>query len=317
MDAPSRDDDSGIVLRRGSGLPVYVQVVDQLRYLIAAGRYRVGDYLPPMRRIADELGLNLNTVHRAYGELQRDGLIRSTRGKGAVVVRPDAIRPEPAASAAQDQPTSVDAMLAAAVERALSSGLSEADVLDRTRAAIAAVSERAPSGPSVAVFAPIPWRARELADALRSAGVRRVRPVTNAEDASGADLVVVPRFGAGDPGGIPVGAPTIDIGLLLDRGFVRDLLTIEPGQPVAVVAGDDRAATWLADAVSGYAGAARVRRIVAASVGDADVVDERILVVEQGMPRGAGAAAGIRLLVAGAVFPASILESIEAASAGR
>src|SRR3712207_3474466 len=78
---------SGVVLRRESGLPVYLQLVDQLRYLISAGRFRVGEYLPTTRRLAEELGVNFNTVNRAYRQLQRDGLIRSTPGKGAVVVR--------------------------------------------------------------------------------------------------------------------------------------------------------------------------------------------------------------------------------------
>src|SRR4051812_1327289 len=86
-----QDNASGIVLREKSGLPIYLQLVDQLRYLIGAGRYGLGDYLPPSRRLAKELGINFNTVNRAYRQLQRDGLVRSAPGKGARVVRVRAV----------------------------------------------------------------------------------------------------------------------------------------------------------------------------------------------------------------------------------
>src|SRR3954468_11937439 len=92
---------SGIVIRRKSGLPVYLQIVDQLRYLIGAGRYMPGEYLPTLKRLAEELGLNLNTVNRAFQELQREGLIESTPGKGAVVVDPRA----PAGETRESLPT--------------------------------------------------------------------------------------------------------------------------------------------------------------------------------------------------------------------
>src|SRR3954470_4141844 len=116
---------SGVVVRRESGLPAYRQLVDQFRYLIGAGRYPKGSYLPTMRVAAEELRLNLNTVNRAYRQLQRDGLIRSTPGKGALVLdatgrdSTGAVAPRVSAASTDE----VHAILAAAIERALSSGL--------------------------------------------------------------------------------------------------------------------------------------------------------------------------------------------------
>jgi hypothetical protein len=107
-----------------------------------------------------------------------------------------------------------------------------------------------------------------------------------------------------------VGAPTLDVALLLDRSCVREMLEIEPRSAVVVVAGDERAATWLADAVAGYAGTVNVARVVASSLGDADIAGASVVVVERGLPRGSGAVPASRIIQAGAVFPASIAESV-------
>lgn len=317
MSQDRRIEPSGVVLRRESGLPIYLQVVDQLRYLIGAGRFRVGDYLPPMRQIADELGLNLNTVLRAYAELQRDGLIRSTRGKGAVVVRNESASTSAALRAPDAEPPTIDAMIASAVEHALSAGLEPAEVLVRTQAALDSVGSRAPVGPLLIVFASPAWRARILAEALRDAGLRRVRSASNSAELSGADLVIRPVFGASEPDAGIVGAPTLDVALLLNRSSVRELLEIDPKVPVLVVAGDDGAATWMADAVASYAVAGNVRRTVVQSTGDADFQDAAIVVVEAGMPRGTGVPDGVRVIQAKAVFPASIAENVELRTTDR
>lgn len=306
----SGSEPTGVVLRRGSGLPVYLQVVDQLRYLIAAGRFRVGGYLPPMRQVADELGLNLNTVLRAYAELQRDGIIRSTRGKGAVVVRTESESASAYRSATGDVPESIDAMISAAVEHALSAGLDPAEVIARTQAALESAGDRAPVGPTIAVLATPAWRARELADALRAVAASRVRSMSEPAGAGGCDLVVRPLFGALDPAAALVGAPTLDVALLLDRACVREILEIEPRSSVVVVAGDERAATWLADAVTGYAGIVNVSRVVAPSLGEAGLSGSPVVVVERGMPRGSVVVSASRVIQAGAVFPASIAETI-------
>lgn len=304
---------SGLVLRRGSGLPVYLQVVDQLRYLITAGRYRPGDYLPPMRQVAEELGLNLNTILRAYAELQRDGLIQSTRGKGAVVRPAGTVTADIYRHSERGLSDSVDAMIYASVEHALSAGLDPAMILARTQSALDAVGKRAPVGPLLAMLVTPEWRASVYAEALRSAGIGRVRPISTWDEALGCDLVIRPSFGGAEPAPSNVGAPTLDVSLLLDRRSLRELVEIEPGSSVLVVAGDERVATWLADAVAGYAGAGAIRRVVADVMTEELIADEKILVIELGMPRASAIPNSVRVIQASGAFPASIAGSIETA----
>jgi GntR family transcriptional regulator len=65
--------------------PIYRQVADELRALIAGGGLREGAQLPPVRQLAADLGVNLNTVATAYRELQAEGLLAIRHGAGAVV----------------------------------------------------------------------------------------------------------------------------------------------------------------------------------------------------------------------------------------
>ena len=65
--------------------PIYIQVVDEIKALIASGELREGAPLPPVRQLAADLDVNLNTVAAAYRELQTEGLIAIRHGSGAVV----------------------------------------------------------------------------------------------------------------------------------------------------------------------------------------------------------------------------------------
>jgi len=65
--------------------PIYRQIVDQLRQLIAAGTLRPGAPLPSVRQLAADLGVNLNTVAIAYRELASEGLVEIKHGRGARV----------------------------------------------------------------------------------------------------------------------------------------------------------------------------------------------------------------------------------------
>lgn len=65
--------------------PIYEQLADGLKALIARGELREGVTLPPVRQLAADLGVNLNTVAVAYRELQNEGLITVRHGSGAVV----------------------------------------------------------------------------------------------------------------------------------------------------------------------------------------------------------------------------------------
>jgi len=65
-----------------SGTPVYLQLVDQIRYAAASGALKTGEPLPPIRALAEELRVNRNTVAKAYTELESQGVIQTLQGKG-------------------------------------------------------------------------------------------------------------------------------------------------------------------------------------------------------------------------------------------
>ncbi|MBI1787269.1 MAG: GntR family transcriptional regulator [Acidobacteria bacterium] len=65
--------------------PLYQQVVDGIKALIARGDLREGMTLPSVRQVAGDLGVNLNTIAAAYRELQQEGLLAVRHGSGAVV----------------------------------------------------------------------------------------------------------------------------------------------------------------------------------------------------------------------------------------
>ena len=68
-----------------SGVPIYVQVVDQVQHAVEVGSLEAGDRLPTVRALAKELTVAPNTIVKAYNELQRSGLIESRPGVGTVV----------------------------------------------------------------------------------------------------------------------------------------------------------------------------------------------------------------------------------------
>lgn len=72
-------------LDQSSSDPLHRQIVDQIRHQIAAGRLRPGDRLPPVRSLATELGINVNTAAKAYAELERSGVLSTAPGRGSFV----------------------------------------------------------------------------------------------------------------------------------------------------------------------------------------------------------------------------------------
>src|SRR6267142_76831 len=65
-----------------SGMPVYLQVVDQIKLAAASGALRAGEPLPSIRPLAEQLRINRNTVAKAYAELEAEGVIETIAGKG-------------------------------------------------------------------------------------------------------------------------------------------------------------------------------------------------------------------------------------------
>ena len=69
-----------------SGIPMYVQLIEQIKHALAVGTLSPGDSLPTVRELAGELSIAPNTIVKAYNELQHMGLIESRPGRGTVVV---------------------------------------------------------------------------------------------------------------------------------------------------------------------------------------------------------------------------------------
>ena len=67
------------------GVPIYVQIVDQVRHAIEFGGLRAGERLPTVRRLAEDLAIAPNTIVKAYSELQHMGFVVSRPGVGTVV----------------------------------------------------------------------------------------------------------------------------------------------------------------------------------------------------------------------------------------
>ena len=69
----------------GSSVPIYRQIVDQIRHAVATGIMPVGEQVPSVRALAGELVLNANTIAKAYAALVRDGVLESQQGRGYFV----------------------------------------------------------------------------------------------------------------------------------------------------------------------------------------------------------------------------------------
>jgi GntR family transcriptional regulator len=69
----------------GSGVPIYRQLVKQVRREVMLGRLAVGDQLPPLREVVEGLAINPNTVVKAYAELEHEGLVVRRQGMGTFV----------------------------------------------------------------------------------------------------------------------------------------------------------------------------------------------------------------------------------------
>jgi GntR family transcriptional regulator len=118
-----------IHLSTGDGIPIYLQIVNQVKYLVASGRLAAGEEVPPIRALAEQLLINPNTVARAYRELERAGFVtkRSTTGTFVSAAGSPLARAECLAVLAER----VDALLVEA--RQMNVGLDELTELLRRR----------------------------------------------------------------------------------------------------------------------------------------------------------------------------------------
>jgi GntR family transcriptional regulator len=119
------------------GVPIYIQIVNQVKHLAASGRLVPGDELPPIRVLAEQLVVNPNTVARAYLELERAGIVTKRHGSGTYVAETRA--PLPQREKMKILAARADALLAEA--RHLDVGLTDIIKLLRERDALMAAAE--------------------------------------------------------------------------------------------------------------------------------------------------------------------------------
>lgn len=74
-----------ITINLSDGVPIYRQIVNQVKYLVASGLIKPGEELPPIRTLALQLRVTPNTIVKAYGELEISGVIHKRRGSGTFV----------------------------------------------------------------------------------------------------------------------------------------------------------------------------------------------------------------------------------------
>jgi GntR family transcriptional regulator len=114
-----------------NGLPVYLQIVDQVRRAVAIGILKPGEQLPTVKQLASDLVVNPATVSRALRELEHLEIIRSLPGRGA------SVRADAAAGVAKTGARDiVSASLDAAIREARSLGVDERDLRDLFRRAL-------------------------------------------------------------------------------------------------------------------------------------------------------------------------------------
>src|SRR5947209_4538362 len=111
-----------------SGVPIYRQIQDQIRYGIASGKLRPGEQLPTVRALAVDLQVNPNTVIKAYSELERQGILTTEQGSGTFVA------PVPlVALAAEDRQAKLKALCAEFLGQVAKYGFGPDDVLRAIR----------------------------------------------------------------------------------------------------------------------------------------------------------------------------------------
>jgi DNA-binding transcriptional regulator YhcF (GntR family) len=126
-----------IHLSPNDGVPIYLQIVQQVKYLVASGRLAPGDELPTIRALAERLLVNPNTVARAYRELESDGVVTTRRGAGTHVA--DAGSPLARRECLHALGQRIDALLAEARQM----NVSTEEVLDLVRRRDKAMRPRA------------------------------------------------------------------------------------------------------------------------------------------------------------------------------
>ena len=118
-----------------SGVPIYLQLMEQVKHAVETGALRPGDQLPGIRPLAEELVINPNTVAKVYRELEHEGVIELRHGAGAFVSA------NARAKKLTESLRAGQAIVAAAIERLHARGLSDEEIRRLFEAEIAGLAQ--------------------------------------------------------------------------------------------------------------------------------------------------------------------------------
>ena len=110
-----------------SGVPIYRQIIEQIRYAVARGELKPGNQLPTVRQLAVDLSINPNTVVRAYRELEIEGLLDSQQGSGTFISNSEVEIDE------EERRRMIDQITTGLLTRAASYGFTLEDILNALR----------------------------------------------------------------------------------------------------------------------------------------------------------------------------------------
>jgi GntR family transcriptional regulator len=123
------------------GVPIYLQLMEQVKHAIETGALRPGEQLPGIRPLAEELVINPNTVAKAYRELEHEGIVELRHGAGAFVSGQSAKSKKAADTLRTAQP-----IVAAAVERLRDRGLTDEEIRRLFEAELAGLTKTGGKG---------------------------------------------------------------------------------------------------------------------------------------------------------------------------
>jgi GntR family transcriptional regulator len=105
-----------------SGVPIYLQLMEQVRHAVETGALRPGEQLPSIRPLAEELVVNPNTIAKAYRELEHEGIIELRQGAGAFVSDKAPTKKD------ADKLRAAQAAVAAAIDRLRARGVTDEEI---------------------------------------------------------------------------------------------------------------------------------------------------------------------------------------------
>jgi len=117
-------------ISQNNGIPIYKQISDAFRSDILAGKYKQGEYLPSIRELARDLRISVITTMKAYEQLEAEGLVTASQGKGFYVNAQDSEMLK------EQHLRKVEDALVSAIEAAKIAGMSEAELIDTLKTLI-------------------------------------------------------------------------------------------------------------------------------------------------------------------------------------